>query len=88
MDQVAGRKHAGPCGPQRRVDQWAEAAAIELAARHHRQLVVRNPIRGENHEVAIDRPRTARLELGELDGLDPFAPWIALTAVRVQTGAR
>ena len=72
VQQVPGREHPGRGRPQRRVDQWAERAAVELAAGHHRQLVVGDPVRGEDDQVAFDRPGPAGVELGQLDRLDPL----------------
>ena len=73
VQQVPGREHPGPGGAQRRVDERAERAPIELAAGHHRQLVVRDPVGREDHQVAIDRAGAARVEIGQLDRLDPLS---------------
>src|SRR3954447_20767767 len=68
--RVPAAQTAGSGGPQSLVNQRPERPGIEVAPGHHRELVVRDPIRTEDDEIALHGPRATGAELGELDGLD------------------
>ena len=67
MNEVAGGEHTGPGRAEAGIDQRPEAPRVQLAGGHHRELVVRDPIRREDHQVAVDLAGAAGVELGELD---------------------
>jgi hypothetical protein len=72
VQHVARGEHPGHSRAQRGIDPWTESPRMELAAGHHRKLVVRDPVGGEDHRVALDRPCPSRVEVGELDLLHPL----------------
>ena len=72
VEQVARREYARDRGAERRVDHRAARPGVELAPGHRRKLVVGDPVSGEDHQVAFDRPGPARVEVGELNLLDPL----------------
>jgi hypothetical protein len=71
MQDVAGREQARTGGAKPGIHRGGAARCVELGSREDRELVVGNPVGGEDDEVAFELADSAAVEVGELDRLDP-----------------
>ncbi len=70
VEDVAGGEHARARGVERGVHGRPPGAGVKHRPGRVGELVVGDPVRGKDDQVALDRPGGARLEVGELDRLD------------------
>ena len=74
VQEVARREDARPGAAQRGIHGRATRGRVELQAGHHGQLVIGDPVGGEDDGVALDGSRPTGVEIGQLDLLDARAP--------------
>src|SRR2546428_6483478 len=74
LEHVAGGEGPQACRPEPSVGARSARPRIELEATHDTELMIGNPVRGENDCVTGDQARSPALEVEELDLLDPRMP--------------
>jgi uncharacterized protein YecE (DUF72 family) len=67
VHQVARREQAGNRRPQGRVDRWPAGSQIKACPGSARELVVTDPVTGEDQGLAVDPPGAAGPEVPQLD---------------------
>ena len=74
LNDVARSKDARVRRPVSSIDAWAARSRVELDAALHGELMVGNPIAGEDNRVTRDLSRPACVQLEQVDLLDAPAP--------------
>ena len=73
VENIAGREDPGTRRAQAGIDGGPAGRAGRADAGQDRELVVGDPVGGEDDQVALDLAGRAGVEVGELDRLDPAA---------------
>jgi hypothetical protein len=71
MEHVARGEGPRPAGPQGGVDGRSSGQGIELDARQDGELLVRDPVRGEDDEIAFEVSCLTTIEIPQFDCLHP-----------------